>query len=184
MTASVSATLGSSTRTGWKRRSRAWSFSIYLRYSLKVVAPMTWISPRERAGLRILPAFMAPSLSPAEVMVWISSMNRMMLPAALTSLSRPLTRCSNWPRNWCRPRGWSDPAGRSPYPSGPQGHCPWRFAPRCLGDGRLADARLTDEAGVVLLAAAQDLDGAVDLAVAAHDVVELASRALRVRFSQ
>ena len=43
-----------------------------------------------------------------------------------------------------------------------------------LGDGRLADARLTDEAGVVLLAAAQNLDGAVDLAVAAHDVVELA----------
>ena len=100
MTASVSATLGSSTRTGWKRRSRAWSFSIYLRYSLKVVAPMTCISPRERAGLRMLPAFIAPSLSPAEVMVWISSMNRMMLPAALTSLSRPLTRCSNWPRNW------------------------------------------------------------------------------------
>ena len=31
-------------------------------------------------------------------MVWISSMNRMILPAALTSLSRPLTRCSNWPR--------------------------------------------------------------------------------------
>ena len=43
-----------------------------------------------------------------------------------------------------------------------------------LGDGRLADARLTDKAGVVLLAAAQDLDGAVNLAVAAHDVVELA----------
>ena len=43
-----------------------------------------------------------------------------------------------------------------------------------LGDGRLADARLTDEAGVVLLAAAQDLNGAVDLAVTAHDVVELA----------
>ena len=33
---------------------------------------------------------------------------------------------------------------------------------------------LTDEAGVVLLAAAQNLDGAVNLAVAAHDVVELA----------
>jgi MoxR-like ATPase len=39
---------------------------------------------------------MAPSLSPAEVMVWISSMNRITLPAAFTSLSRPLTRCSNY----------------------------------------------------------------------------------------
>ena len=29
----------------------------------------------------MLPAFMAPSLSPAEVMVWISSMNKITLPA-------------------------------------------------------------------------------------------------------
>ena len=43
-----------------------------------------------------------------------------------------------------------------------------------LGDGGLADAGLTDQAGVVLLAAAQDLDGAVDLAVAADDAVSLA----------
>ena len=32
---------GSSTMTGWKRRSRAVSFSMCLRYSLRVVAPMT-----------------------------------------------------------------------------------------------------------------------------------------------
>ena len=38
---SVSSMLGSATVTGWKRRSSAVSFSIYLRYSLKVVAPMT-----------------------------------------------------------------------------------------------------------------------------------------------
>ena len=41
---------GSATVTGWKRRSSALSFSMCLRYSAKVVAPMTWISPRERAG--------------------------------------------------------------------------------------------------------------------------------------
>ena len=35
-----SSMLGSAV-TGWKRRSSAVSFSIYLRYSLKVVAPMT-----------------------------------------------------------------------------------------------------------------------------------------------
>ena len=41
-----------------------------------------------------------------------------------------------------------------------------------LSDGRLADARLADEAGVVLLAAAQNLNRAVNFAVAAHDVVQ------------
>jgi hypothetical protein len=43
-----SSMVGSPTVTGWKRRSSAASFSMCLRYSLKVVAPMTWISPRER----------------------------------------------------------------------------------------------------------------------------------------
>ena len=43
-----------------------------------------------------------------------------------------------------------------------------------LGDGSLADTGLTDQAGVVLLAAAQDLDGAVNFAVAANDAVHLA----------
>ena len=38
----------------------------------------------------------------------------------------------------------------------------------------VADAGLADEAGVVFLAAAQDLDGAVDLAVTADDAVGLA----------
>ena len=42
-----------------------------------------------------------------------------------------------------------------------------------LGDGRLAHARLTDEAGIVLLAAGKDLDGAVNFPVAAHDAVQL-----------
>ena len=36
----VSSTLGSPTKTIWKRRSRAASFSMYLRYSFSVVAPM------------------------------------------------------------------------------------------------------------------------------------------------
>src|SRR5699024_1914224 len=40
-----------------------------------------------------------------------------------------------------------------------------------LGDGGLADAGFTDQAGVVFLAAAQDLQGAVDLPVPADDVV-------------
>ena len=65
----VSETEGSLTITGWKRRSRAVSFSMYLRYSVRVVAPMTWISPRDRAGFRILAAFMEPSASPTPTML-------------------------------------------------------------------------------------------------------------------
>ena len=43
-----------------------------------------------------------------------------------------------------------------------------------LDDGRLADARLTDEHGVVLGATGQDLDGTTDLVGTADDRVELA----------
>ena len=43
-----------------------------------------------------------------------------------------------------------------------------------LGNGRLADARLANQAGVVLLAAVQNLDDALDLLLAADDRVELA----------
>ena len=43
-----------------------------------------------------------------------------------------------------------------------------------LGDGGLADARLADKAGVILLAAVQDLDNALQLLLAAYHAVELA----------
>src|SRR5688500_15136910 len=52
--AMVSATVGWSTITGWKRRSRAASFSMCLRYSSSVVAPIARSSPRARAALRVL----------------------------------------------------------------------------------------------------------------------------------
>ena len=43
-----------------------------------------------------------------------------------------------------------------------------------LGDGRLADARLTDEAGVVLLAAVQDLHHPLNFFFPADDGIQLA----------
>ena len=94
-----SSMLGSATVTGWKRRSSAASFSMCLRYSVKVVAPMTCISPRESAGLRIFAAFMLPSASPAPTMLCTSSMTRMMLPVLRISSMSPFMRLSNWPRN-------------------------------------------------------------------------------------
>ncbi len=52
---------------------------------------------------------------------------------------------------------------------------------QAFGDGRLADAGLADQDGIVLGAARQNLDGAADLLVAADDGIELARAAASVR---
>ncbi len=52
---------GGATKIFWKRRSKAASFSIFLRYSSMVVAPIHWISPRESAGFKMFEASIAPS---------------------------------------------------------------------------------------------------------------------------
>ena len=52
---------GSSTVTGWNLRSRAASFSMYFRYSVIVVAPISCNSPLAREGFNIFEASMAPS---------------------------------------------------------------------------------------------------------------------------
>ena len=98
---------GSSTLTGWNRRSSAASFSRYLRYSSSVVAPMVWISPRASIGFRMLAASIAPSAAPAPTRVWISSMNRMMSPREVISLRTFLRRSSKSPR-------YRDPATSAP----------------------------------------------------------------------
>jgi len=95
----VSSTVGSLTMTGWKRRSRAASFSIYWRYSSSVVAPMQCSSPRASIGFKRLPASMLPSVLPAPTMVCSSSMKRMILPSDfLTSFKTAFKRSSNSPR--------------------------------------------------------------------------------------
>ena len=52
----VSSTVGSPTSTGWNRRSSAASFSMCLRYSSSVVAPMVCSSPRASIGFSMLDA--------------------------------------------------------------------------------------------------------------------------------
>src|SRR5699024_6137661 len=76
---------GSSTCTGSKRRSSAASFSMCLRYSSNVVAPMVCSSPRANFGLSKDAASIAPSAAPAPTKVWISSMNKMISPRWLSS---------------------------------------------------------------------------------------------------
>mmetsp|Transcript_8552 Transcript_8552/g.24135 ORF Transcript_8552/g.24135 Transcript_8552/m.24135 type:complete len:621 (-) Transcript_8552:238-2100(-) len=95
----VSGTEGSATYTCWKRRSKAESFSTYLRYSSSVVAPMRRSWPRASMGFSRLAASMAPSVFPAPITRCTSSMKRMTLPSAsATSASTALSRSSISPR--------------------------------------------------------------------------------------
>ncbi len=95
----VSSTVGSDTITGWNRRARAASFSTYLRYSSKVVAPIQCNSPRAKAGLIRFAASIAPSLLPAPTRVCISSINKITSPAAAEiSFKIAFRRSSNSPR--------------------------------------------------------------------------------------
>ncbi len=63
---------------------------MYLRYSLRVVAPMQEISPRDSAGLRMFAASSDPSADPAPTSEWISSMKMMMSGFSLQLLDDPL----------------------------------------------------------------------------------------------
>ena len=98
--ATVSSTDGSPTKTCWKRRSSAGSFSIRSRYSSSVVAPTSRSSPRASIGLSMLPASMAESpLAPAPTTVCSSSMKVTTSPSLLRmSSSTALSRSSNSPR--------------------------------------------------------------------------------------
>src|SRR5215469_9332649 len=94
----ASDSLGGGTLTAWKRRSSERSFSIDLRNSAGVVAPMHWISPRERAGFKILAASSEPSAEPAPTSVCSSSMKTMAFWLSINSFMMVLRRSSNCPR--------------------------------------------------------------------------------------
>ena len=95
----VSSTSGSSTSTVWNRRSNAASFSMCLRYSSRVVAPIMCSSPRASIGLSMLPASREPSAAPAPTTVCNSSTNSRIRPSpAFTSDSTACSRSSNSPR--------------------------------------------------------------------------------------
>ena len=172
----MSSTDGSPTYTCWNRRSSAASFSMYLRYSSSVVAPIRRSSPRASIGLIMLPASTAPSAPPAPTIVCSSSMNVMISPSeSAISLRTALNRSSNSPRYFA-------PATIEPMSSAttrllrrPFGHVALDDAAgQALDDRGLADAGLADEHGVVLRAARQHLDDAPDLLVAADDRIDLA----------
>ena len=164
----VDSTLGSSTKTGWKRRSSALSFSRCLRYSSRVVAPMQR-TPRARAGLSMASVHRASAL-PAPTRGGASSMKRMTCPSARcttqdglerssTSASAPATRAARFRE---RTRLFRD-SGMSRYDSlrDPLNEC------------RLAYTRLTDEHRIVLRAPGEDLQRSSDLLISPDHRVHL-----------
>jgi hypothetical protein len=169
----VSSMEGSSTRMGWKRRSSAASPSMYLRYSSSVVAPIT-AARRGQRRLEDVGGVHAAAGRAAPTSMWTSSMKRIASELVISSMTF-FSRSSNWPR-------YMVPATRLPTSSistrlsiSGFGHVAVDDAlGQAFDDGRLADARLTDQRRVVLGAAAENLDHALDFLLAADDRVELA----------
>ncbi len=159
----------------WKRRSRAPSFSMYLRYSSRVVAPMHWISPRARAGLRTLEASMAP-FGPAgadQGVQLVDEQDGVLGPADLVhdGLDAFLELAAVLGAGDHHGQVEDDDAAVAEQLGDVAVH---DHLGQALDDGGLADAGLAEEHGVVLGPAAEHLDDALDLVLPADDRVELA----------
>ena len=173
----ASSTLGSSTSTGWNRRSSAGSFSMCWRYSSSVVAPIARSSPRASIGFSMLPASIAPSAAPAPTSVCSSSMNVTISPSLSTiSFSTAFSRSSNSPRYFAPAIIDAEVERDQPLVLQRLGNVAVDDALReALDDRGLADAGLADQHRVVLRAPRQHLDRAADLLVPADHRVELAA---------
>ena len=104
--ATAVSSVGSSTVMLENLRSKALSFSMVLRYSSKVVAPITRISPLESIGFRIFAASIAPSAAPAPISIWISSMNKTTSFAVEASSMQAFRRSSKSPRYFAPAKSW------------------------------------------------------------------------------
>ena len=172
----VSSTVGSPTSTGWKRRSSAASFSMCLRYSSSVVAPIVCSSPRASIGFSMFDASIEPSAAPAPTTVCSSSMNRTIWPSRVGDLLehrlQPLLELAAVLRAGDQR---AHVERDDPLVLQPLGHVAADDALRQpFDDGGLADAGLADQHRVVLGAAREHLDDAADLLVAADHRIELA----------
>ena len=148
----------------WKRRSRAPSFSMYLRYSSSVVAPMHWISPRARAGLSTLEASMAPSAPPAptERVQFVDEQDGVLGPADLVhdGLDAFLELAAILGAGHHHGQIEHDDAAIAQQ-FGDVAVDDQLGQP--FDDGGLADAGLAEQHGIVLGAAAEHLNDALDL---------------------
>ena len=172
----MSWTVGSPTYTGWKRRSRAASFSMCWRYSSSVVAPTARSSPRASIGLSRLAASTAPWAAPGaddrvelveeqdDRPLGVGDFLQHRLQAFLELA--PVGGTRDQPAHVERDHAAVPQRLGHVAADDPLG--------QALDDRRLAHAGLADQDGVVLGAPAEDLDHPADLVVAADDRVELA----------
>ena len=172
----MSSTDGSPTNTGWKRRASAASFSMCLRYSSSVVAPMQCSVPRASSGLIRFDASIEPSARPAPTRLCSSSMNRMISPCArLDLLQHGLQPFLELAAVFRAGDHRAQVERQQLLVLQRLRHVAVDDAHReALDDRGLADAGLADQHRVVLGAAGQHLDGAADFLVAADHRVELA----------
>src|SRR3954468_683605 len=170
----VCCSVGSPTWMGWKRRSRAASFSRCLRYSSSVVAPMVCSSPRASIGLRMLAGAVAPPPAPGpdEGVDLVDEQDDVAAGAdLLEDLLQPLLEVT-------AVAGTGDEGtevqGVELLVLQRLGHLALDDGLReALHDGGLADAGLADEDRVVLGAAREHLHDPLDLLGPPDDRVEL-----------
>ena len=135
------------------------------------------------AGFSRLEASIAPPLvAPAPITVWISSMNRMAFGCVLELLHhrlQPLLEVAaiagageQRAHVEREDRGLGQHAGRLAVDD---------LAGEALGDRRLADARVADQERVVLAPAAEHLDAALDLEIAADQGIDVPAPGLLVQ---
>ncbi len=172
----MSATDGSPTKTGWKRRSSAASFSMCLRYSSSVVAPTARSSPRASIGFKQVGGVDgALGGACADDRVQLVDEEDDVAGRVLDLREdglQPLLELAAVLRSGEQRADVERPHALALQPLGDvAGDDPLREP---LDDRGLADARLADQDGVVLRAPGEDLDHAPDLLVAADDRVELA----------
>ena len=172
----VSSTVGSPTITGWKRRSSAASFSMCLRYSSSVVAPIVCSSPRASIGFSMFEASIAPfGRAGADDGVQLVDEQDDLAGGVGDFLEHGLQPLLELAAVLRAGDERAHVEGDDLLVLQPLGHV---LADDPLGqpldDGGLADAGLADEHRVVLGPARQHLDHAADLFVAADDRVELA----------
>ena len=166
---------GSSTLMGWKRRSRAASFSRCLRYSSRVVAPMVCSSPRASMGLRMrggVDGAFGRAGADEGVQLVDEQDDVAAGPDLLEHLLEALLEVA--PVAGAGHQG-AQVQGVELLALDGLGHVAGHDLLRqALDDGRLAHAGLADEDRVVLGAAGQHLHDPLDLALPADDRVELA----------
>src|SRR5271165_1796077 len=171
----ASSTVGASTLTVWNRRSSAASFSMYFRYSLRVVAPTHCSSPRLRAGLIMFEASMAPSAEPApdDHVQLIDKENHIL--GATNLIHHGLDSLFELATIFCpgdheREIECDDAFIAQQFP-----HLASRdFLSQPFDDGGLSNPCFTDQHWVVFGAPAEDLNYAFDLVLATDDRVQLA----------